>query len=113
MKTHHQLLGFAMRCPVAAHALSQRCDVTRIVVVVVDESELGQQPCFQPPGVDGIEHAGCRGARVLGIGWKQEYACDALGFERVQLGWNIVAAVAHGVFHEDVFPMRMEGLLQG
>ena len=113
MKTHHQLIGLAMRGPVAPDAAGQRRDVGRVVVVVVDEAQFGQVAHLGGPGVDRVKQAGGGGGRVLGIGRQHQHAGYARGLERVQLFGDAGLAVAHGIAHRDLVAGRAHPLLQG
>ena len=56
------LFGLAVFHPVVAHPPRQRVDVGGVVVVAVDEAQLGKVAHLRCPGVVGIEHTGGGGA---------------------------------------------------
>ncbi|MCY1545077.1 hypothetical protein D9M68_810020 [compost metagenome] len=99
VKTHHQLIGLAVVHPVRADLSGQGFDVAGVVVVAVDEAQLGQMAHLQAPGGHRVEHAGGGGAAVLRVGRHDQHARHALGLEFVEHGGDGRVAVAHGVAH--------------
>ena len=112
MKTHHQLFSPAVYSPVPLNAAGQCADVGRVVVVAVDESQLGQVAHLGGPGVDGVKQAGGGGGRILRVSRQHQHPGHALRLEHVQLLGNAGLAIAHGVAHRDVVAGLGQPLLQ-
>mmetsp|Transcript_11282 Transcript_11282/g.21799 ORF Transcript_11282/g.21799 Transcript_11282/m.21799 type:complete len:400 (-) Transcript_11282:395-1594(-) len=112
MKAHHQLLAAPLALPVFTHRLGQRSDVAGVVVVAVDEAQLGQVAGLQRPAGDVVDDAGCGGARVLRIGRQHEHTADALLLERIERRGDRRLAIAHGRRHAHPQPAFAEAALQ-
>ena len=74
MEAHEQSLAPSFTLPVAAHAVGQRRDVVGIVVILVDEPELGHPARLHRPSGDGVEHAGSGGRCILRVERQHHHA---------------------------------------
>ena len=99
VEAEHQLVGAAAGRPVVGHALRQRGDVGRVVVVAVDEAQLGQRAHLLRPGIDRVANAGRGGGRILRVEGQDQDTGAALRLHLVQHRGDGRAAVAHGPAH--------------
>ena len=104
VKAHDQFLATAVAAPVGLDALGQRVDVGGIVVVAVDEAQLGNMALGAGPVIDGVEHAGRGRARVLRVQRQDEDARGALGLEGIEHAGDGGVSIAHGMAHQHVVP---------
>ena len=99
VKTHDEHGGLAMTRPVRTHLLRQRLDISGVVVVMVDEPELGHKARALGPGVDSVKHTGGGGRAVLRVGWEDQdagdTACTQLLHDRRHAGLTITHAITH------------------
>ena len=58
VEAHHQFVGAAVRLPVALHAGGQGADIARVVVVAVDEAQLGDGAGLGGPCIYRVAHTG-------------------------------------------------------
>ena len=104
VEAHQQMRAAAGVAPVRFYALRQGLDVAGVVVVAVDETQLGNMALGARPIVDRVKHAGRGRARVLRVQGQDQDARRAFGLERIEFAGNRRTAIAHGVAHQHVVP---------
>ena len=112
VEAHDQMVGPAVIEPVAAGARGQRLDVAGVVVVAVDEAQLGQAALVLAPRPDRIDDAGRRGPGVLRVGRQHQDPRGTFGLERVELRGDGRIAVTHGGAHRDAMAVLAQPSLQ-
>ena len=112
VEAHYQLVGLSVGLPVLFDVASQRGDVAGIIVVPVDKTQFGNQPCAARPGIHGVKNAGGSGGGILRVGRQNQQTCHSQVFQHVKLRADRRAAIAHGVVHLDVVPALPQPALQ-
>ena len=99
VKAQHQLFGAAMNGPVRRQTLGERGDVARVVVVSVDEAQLGHVANASRPQVDGVVDARRGGRRILRVERQHQHAGHTFGLQLVEYRSDRGRPVAHRVAH--------------
>ena len=112
VETHHQFVTASVRSPMGLDGGGQCVDVTRVVVVAVDEAKLRHGAGARRPAVDRVKQAGRGGGGILRVGRQQQHAVDAVCLEDVELRRNRGAAVTHRPAHQNLLAAPQQHLLQ-